>query len=297
MLSMTGCYVISAQPMYKLKGTYKLTGYTYTPSHERKEGYTPTTRDYVNGEKYMYEDYLVITGTSIGYYAHKDASGDVYVKEVSLTYEYSKENSKKIEYITYRDVTSDGDEGGVNRLGVNRKQLNYTKISINYTEPFTKRQMSTESLTVRWEKVSRATDYSYAKNALKATKEYEYKAFGARGIYELGTPIYSSTSELVESPYQYFFYVIDTAYGVTKATAHYATKENPTERLTKEVSFSAAADYSTVTVDGKIWTAHSVSGFSSEADGISYTYSLASRSITSSALDALIESKLPTDSN
>ena len=82
LLSLTSCYIISAQPMKKVAGTYKLTTYTYTPTYERKEGVTPTTYDYVNDEKYKYEDYLVITGTGNGYYVHKDASGDKYVKEI-----------------------------------------------------------------------------------------------------------------------------------------------------------------------------------------------------------------------
>ena len=62
-LATTGCYVIRAQTMRNLKGTYKLTTYTYTASYERKEGYTQKTHDYVNGEEYLYEEYLVITGT------------------------------------------------------------------------------------------------------------------------------------------------------------------------------------------------------------------------------------------
>lgn len=35
-ISLTSCYVISGQTMKTIKGTYKLTKYTYTPSHERK---------------------------------------------------------------------------------------------------------------------------------------------------------------------------------------------------------------------------------------------------------------------
>ena len=84
-LSAVSCYMISAQSMNKLKGTYKLTHYTYTPKYERKEGYSPKTIDYVNDEKYLYEDYLVITGSSVGYYVHKDANGNNYVKEISFT--------------------------------------------------------------------------------------------------------------------------------------------------------------------------------------------------------------------
>ena len=68
LLAATGCYVVQSQKMRDLKGTYKLTTYTYTPKYERKEGYTPKSKDYINGEEYMYEDYLVITGEGKGYY-------------------------------------------------------------------------------------------------------------------------------------------------------------------------------------------------------------------------------------
>ena len=50
--------------------------------------------------------------------------------------------------------------------------------------------MRTESMNVRWEKVSDATDLSYAKEQLGELKTYDYKAFGVRGIYELNTMNY-----------------------------------------------------------------------------------------------------------
>ena len=84
--NMAGCYMVSGQKMDKVKGTYKLTNYTYTPSYERREGYTPNSRDYINDAKYLYEDYLIITGGSTGYYVHKEANAPAYVKEVTLSY-------------------------------------------------------------------------------------------------------------------------------------------------------------------------------------------------------------------
>ena len=111
--------------MSELKGTYRLVSYTYTPSHERKEGRTPTTYDYVNDEKYKYEDYLVITGSGRGYYAHRDASGDAYVKEITLNYEYNQENSSRIDYVIYNDALTQGNTaGGISRLGVSGETLN-----------------------------------------------------------------------------------------------------------------------------------------------------------------------------
>ena len=52
-VSLSGCYIVSGQKMRAVKGTYKLTTYSYTPQHERREGYTAPSYDYVNGEKYM----------------------------------------------------------------------------------------------------------------------------------------------------------------------------------------------------------------------------------------------------
>ena len=148
-VSLASCYVISGQKMRAVQGTYKLTTYTYTPAHERRDGYTPTTYDYVNGEKYMYEDYLVVTGTSTGYYVHKDASGEAYVKAVTLRYEYDTEDSSKVNYVIFNDsITVNSDEGGDNRLGVNKNAFVYSKAAFDYSELITKRKMRTDSLSV-----------------------------------------------------------------------------------------------------------------------------------------------------
>lgn len=162
-LSTAGCYVIQAQTMKNLKGTYKLTTYSYTASYERREGYTPKTYNYVDDPEYLYEEYLVITGTGTGYFVHKDASGEVYVKEVTLTYTYSEEETNKIQYVTYSDGVSTSDR---NQLGVNGKTLNYSKPAFDYTTLITKVNMRSEDLNVRWSKVDRATDLSYVQSQI-----------------------------------------------------------------------------------------------------------------------------------
>ena len=141
LLSAVGCYFISGQRMRNVKGTYKLTHYTYTPKYERREGYTPKTTDYINDEEYKYEVYLVVTGTGTGYYVHKDAGGNAYVKEVTLRYEYSSDDSSKVEYVIFNDAISVNKDDGFNRLGVAKNNLNYTKNAIDYTELFTKRPL------------------------------------------------------------------------------------------------------------------------------------------------------------
>ena len=172
-LATTGCYVIRAQTMRNLKGTYKLTTYTYTASYERREGYTPKTINYIEDEEYLYEEYLVVTGTGTGYLVHKDATGKADVKEVSLAYSYSQEDTDKIEYLMYSEGLSVSDASGKYRLGVNGKTLNYSKLAFDYTQLITKKPMRSEDINVRWTKVDRATDLSYVQSQISGLPEVD----------------------------------------------------------------------------------------------------------------------------
>ena len=290
-VSMASCYVISPQRMRRVQGTYKLTTYTYTPSHERKEGYTPTTYDYVNDDKYKYEDYLVITGSGTGYYAHRDASGDAYVKEVTLSYERSEDNSSLIEYVVYNDSLTAGSDSRVNRLGVTRGALNYSNISIDYTEPFTKRPMRTESLSVRWQRVDRATDLSYVTEQLGELKSYGYAAFAKRGIYAQSILSAPESQEPAENPYLYYFVVVDTARGVSTAEVCYALKASPEEQVRQTLPFSVSEAMDSITLGGEVFSAdpYGNKAFSIEVDGEVKQLTLTSYSVTDSALEALVQ--------
>lgn len=293
--SVTSCYFISAQRMSKLEGTYKLTSYTYTPSHERKDGYTPKSYDYVNDEEYMFEDYLIITGESIGYYVHKDASGEAYVKEVTLSYQYSEDDQSKVAYVTYNDsVSVNNDSGGIHKLGVANGMLNYSKSSIDYTELITKRPMRTESLSVKWEKVSKKTDLSYVEGELGQLKYYDYKSFSMRGIYDILYITDVETGEAVESRYKYYLYQIDTADGVTTARVYYAMADTPNERMEKNVSFSRADDFSTMTVDGQTWTLDSAFGnYYTYTDGFyDYTFFSLSQDNSDESVESFIDQRV-----
>ncbi len=294
-ISLTSCTIISPQRMRVVKGTYKLTSYTHTPAHERVEGRTPTTYDYVNDEKYMYEDYLVVTGVGTGYYAHKDASGDVYVKEISLGYEYNQDNSSKIDYVTYNDANTIGNTDGVNRLGVTRGALNYSIVAIDYTEPFTRKPKRTQSLSIRWERVDRATDLSYVTEQLGELKSYDRNAFARRGIYRQDGIIDTASGQYLDDPYQYYFIVIDTADGITSAEICYALKETPNTEVRETASFSLSENGDSITIGGDIWTVDPFGGnyFSTERDGTTRRMSLTSRSITDAALEDLVKSYLP----
>ena len=295
-LNMSGCYMISGQKMEKVKGTYRLTNYTYTPSYERREGYTPKHYDYVNDENLKYENYLIVTGTDIGYYVHKGVNTPAYVKEVKLSYGYNAEDSSIVEYVTYNDSVANKSTVGTNKLGVNKNNLNCSKSALDYTEWITNRPMRTEEYSVRWEKVDPATDLSYVREQVGALKVYDYQSFALRGIYELGTSTNMETGELLEYPYQYFYYVIDTAEGVTTATMYYALKETPTMQVKETVAFSYSTEgLGEMTIDGDIWRTESMwsSSFYCEIDGQKHSMSQVSHNVTDAELDYWISCRMP----
>ena len=164
LFALSGCYVISAQRMRRVKGTYRLSQYTVTPKHERKTGVTAETINYIEDAEHLFEDYLVVTGEGVGYYVHKAAGAEPTVKKVSLSYEY-EQDSNKVSYVSYGTVDEQSPLQGM-KLGVTRGGLNYTKTAIDYTEPFTKRPMRTEGVSVRFERVDRDTDLDYVEEAL-----------------------------------------------------------------------------------------------------------------------------------
>ena len=290
-LNLVGCYMISGQRMDALKGTYKLTNYTYTPQYNSNNSYRPATSDYINDAKYQYEDYLIITGTEMGYYVHKDASGNAYVKEVSIVYERNAEDSSKIEYVTYYDAASRNQTQNENRLGVSGNTLNYSSPGLDIGS------IRTRDLYVRWEKVDRTTDLSYAKAQVGDLKEYDYQGFAARGIYELETTISAETGEVIESRYQYFFYVLDTSKDAPTATVCYALKETPTAEVKETVALSnLSGDWSRISIYGAIWERDPLYGkYNSEADGLGYTIYQASRNILDAQLQDMITNRLPTE--
>jgi hypothetical protein len=284
-VSLSSCYVVFGQKMRTVKGTYKLTSYTYTPQHERREGYTAPTHDYVNGEKYMYEDYLVVTGTGSGYYVHKGADGDAYVKEITLSYEYDPEDSSKVNYVTFNDsISVNSDEGGRHRLGVSRNSFNYSKAAFDYTEIITKRKMRTESIGVHWEKVSRATDLSYVSEQLGELKYYDYQSFAKRGIYEV------SPSELPEGT-DYAFIVIDTAKDTHSITVY--AEENGETTVKSVGVFDVAEGWSSFRTDSANWSSNAMSGgYTVEYGEITYSVSRVRSGITQSDIDELIAGRM-----
>lgn len=287
-VSLSGCYIVSGQKMRNVKGTYKLTTYTYTPQHERKSNSTAPSYDYVNDEKYKYEDYLIVTGTSTGYYVHTEAGGDNYIKEITLSYEYDSEDTSKVNYVTYNDsVSVNSDEGGRHRLGVSKNSFNYSKSAFDYTELFTKREMRTESISVRWEKVSSAADLSYISEQLGELKYYEYAAFAKRGVYEA-----TYNSKVPDSTFLYRFFVIDTAKGKLCVTVYEGVYDG--EQFVKSFEITADESLSTLTIGGATWTADMYGVYTSSKDSNARLIKVSS-DITEADIERLIAERLPED--
>ena len=196
-ISSFGCYMISGQKMRKVQGTYKLATYTYTPAYERKEGYTPKTYNYIEDAEYLYEDYLVVTGLDTGYYVHKSVDTVAYSKEVRLSYTYNEEKSSSVDYVVWNDALSKDSDTDAYKLGVTKDRLNYRLPAFDYTQLLTDKKMRSQDLTVRWEKVDKATDLSYVKRQLGELKEYSYEAYGVRGIYEWAVATEEQTQNAV----------------------------------------------------------------------------------------------------
>ena len=287
-VSLSGCYIVSGQKMRNVKGTYKLVTYSYTPQHERRPNSTVRSYDYVNDEKYKYEDYLIVTGTGTGYYVHTEAGGDNYIKEITLRYEYDSEDSSKVNYVIYNDsISVNSDEGGRHRLGVSKDSFNYSKSAFDYTELFTKREMRTESISVRWEKVSRAADLSYVTDLFSDLAYYEYAAFAKRGVYEA-----TYNSKLPDSTYLYLFFVIDTAKGKLCVTAYAGFNDG--EQVVKSFEITADESLSTLTINGTTWTADMYGGYTSSKDSNARLIKVSS-DITDAAIERLIADRLPVD--
>lgn len=293
-----GCYMVSGQKMDRVKGTYKLTDYTRIPQYERREGYTPKTINYLTDEDYQYEDYLVVTGSGSGYYVHKDVNTSAYSKEITLSYQYDEENNSLVEYVVYNDSVSVNASSGVHKLGVTKGYLNYSKPAFDYTELFSKRSMRSEDINVRWERVDKATDLSYVEKQLGTLKKYEYQDYAVRGIYEWEISTNIETGETVESDYQYYYIVIDTAQGVTTAKISYALKETPTERVNQPVNIShTEGDWNSITIDGVVWSIEPDFGtyYYSEVEGVKRQIVNRSSDVSDARLDELIADRMAMD--
>ena len=118
---------------------------------------------------------------------------------------------------------------------------------------------------------------------MHAMGHYDYAQFGMRGLYEVTLD--------AESPYQYYFYVLDPVSGAMTATAYYATKESPTDAQSKTVTFAQNNDsWSEITIDGTVWTEDATWGHYT-SNGV--RLDCISNNIAQANVQGWIESRLP----
>ena len=151
-----GCYMISSQTMDKVKGTYELTRYT------RTNGGDGTVTNYI--EDHGYKVYLVVTGTSEGYYVFSSTATPAYRREVILSYEYDQDNSSKIDRVAYKFGIYEEEES----FGVTNGALNFSRPPIKFSD-----KIYSDGINMTWKKVSGATDLSYVTAQLGEVPPYE----------------------------------------------------------------------------------------------------------------------------
>ncbi len=237
--ALSGCFVVDEQTMETVKGTYKLTEYTYTPQYERVEGYEADSVDYIVDEGY--ERYLIITGEETGYLVHKDNQTAAFATEVTLSYEFSEENTELVRYVSYQTATDEE----ATKLGVNDDELNFTKPGMNFKQLATGKQMRSEAISLEFERVDKAIDLSYAREQLGDLKEYDFHGFGIRGISKVG--FYE------DSPYEYYYVAMDSAKSVLKAKLYYK-KTGEEAVFGKECDINLLNGWDKFEIDGVEWS-------------------------------------------
>ena len=157
--------------------------------------------------------------------------------------------------------------------------------------------MRSDERSVRWEKVDDATDLSYVTEQMGNLKSYSFDDFALRGIYGQDVLFDTETQQYSESPYQYYFVVIDTADGISAADVCYALKNTPHQQVRETLPFYISDDGLTLTVGEQIWSSdtYTRNSFTRMEGNVKWTLNLHSYSVTESALDDLVESYLAVD--
>ncbi|MBQ7369346.1 MAG: hypothetical protein IJW58_00045 [Clostridia bacterium] len=252
MVFLAGCYVVQAQPMKNVKGTYQLTKYTYTRAYDHGKP-KPTAIDYIVDRGF--EEYLVVTGTGAGYFVHKDNETEAYCLNVNLAYQNSEEDSSKIDRFKYQIPL---DNSWSEDFGVTKGGLNYYLPSVNWGQWLG----HSKEVDIDWKKVSDATDLSYVETKFPNLTKYTNEEWAMNVVFELSSTKNITTQEWVQeedNPYEYYYIAINSI--EKQATTYYALKENLIQQ--KETKSITLVDgWNTIQIDGVEWTKN---------DG-SYTY-------------------------
>ena len=286
--ALSSCMVIQAQKMDKVKGTYVLTSYT------RTNGKTNKTTDYITDG---YESYLVVTGSSQGYFVHKDNQTEAYSRKVFFTYTYDEEQTSKVARVRYSFVNGGtGDDMGVTAGG-----LNYSKPRIYLSD-----LVNSDGYSISWKKVDNATDLSYVKSQVGELREYDLGDYEVEGIYSAYGPYWennaSNATENPVNPYVYYFAEFDAV--AKQVRIVYLRKEEGSVEVREEPKpITLVNGWDEIQVGEETWVRPA--GWSERYDVIrsaegaedgstvKYDFSKVSSQIGDDALAGLIAEKLP----
>ena len=238
-VSFSSCYIVQAQPMEVLKGTYQLTLYTTTNKHfvKNEEGKEVVKTDVTDKiEENGYEWYFVVTGTDRGWFVYKSNDNAGYAKEVSLRYEPSSEDSSKYTYVHYKDQ-SDSDE---DLMGVTKDYLKQARPAV------CERSSGCSSVVYHqvgfdrtWTKISDDIDLTTVKEKLGDIPVYSYDEWNAQGVYQG-----------FEGEYLYQYIVLDT-YN-KKAVKYYALASDG-EKKQEEYPVTLVEYWDKIEFNGETW--------------------------------------------
>ena len=231
LLSSTGCYMVSAVKLKDLVGTYKISTYTSDGTD-------------LIAKKQM-EAYLVINSGGKSYYVYKDASTELYVREIELRLTQDTENPSKYAYVEYRlDHQSDYEKLAINKSVLNAHSFHYDwrNGSLYQYQDY-----------VTFEKVNKATDLTYVAKCLGALPnviEFGYGLYD--GVYThqyTSLPGGDSSSSWFDEPFVYLY--IDLRVASLTADVYYMLKSDEVERVEKDLAVTITKGFETTLTIGE----------------------------------------------
>ncbi len=292
--ALSSCMLVQSQKMENVKGTYKLTSYTYRPAYD--SGKTPpNTINYVQDRGY--ERYLVVTGSSEGYFVHKDNDTPAYSMKVQISYEYDTEDTSLISYVYYKESAS----AEASKLAVTRDSFNYSVPSITLFGRVT------SETSISWKKVDKATDLSYVKTQLPDVREYDFGEKEVEGVYSAYGPYWENNASAAQenpvNPYVYYFTEID-AFTKQARIVYLKTEEGSVEVREEPKPITLVNGWDEIQIGDETWTR--VVGWNDRyavirpAEGaqdgstVKYEFSMVRADIGDEVLAELIAESLPT---
>lgn len=264
LFSLCGCYVVNSGKMKNVEGTYLLTKYSTRKDHIEVDGVTL---------------YIVIRADGKGYYAYKDNDTSLYFSPLRCRYTSDTEKSG---YYSYVDIDFTGD-GEWQTFGIDsrtfEKRLNSSK-NVYKGNIFEGTWGVDYTISVGFDRVSKATDLSYIKKALGEADILPYGVSRLSGAYEFNQTL-STNPAFAEagggSDISYVYIIFDFQNG--KAKAWYATNgSTEVKRAEFDVKLTGSSGVYIAHTEGWDITIHT-GGFEgtyvtiateTEVDGVTY---------------------------